>query len=144
MRWGSGGCVNSEPLATAVKACQIYCSIQSVSLLINHLSLVSPYVPKSISLRWQPIQIARVLLNDATVNETVTVGPATKAVVICLRARHIHVCADAEEISLGGAGITTKGEAGEDGVWEPYDEGYGYTKENDANPLYRVQPWQSL
>jgi len=150
---GNGGCMNSEPKAdgTGVMARQIYCSIQSVSLLINYLNPVSPYVPKSISLRWQPIQVARVLLTDQTVNETVTVGPATRAVVICLRDRHAHVCADAEEISLGGAGITSKGAAKAStgtapqliaGEWEPFNKGYGYTDAKE--PEYRVEPWQSL
>ena len=39
-----------------------------------YLNPVSPYVPKSISLRWQPIQTPRVLLTDQTVNETPVSG----------------------------------------------------------------------
>ena len=43
-------------------------------------------------------------------HETISVSPATKALIVLLENEFDHVCADNESLGLAGAGITTYGD----------------------------------
>jgi hypothetical protein len=169
---GSGGMINSSPTGTgSVKARQIYCRITEISLLVGYVNPVGAgYVPKSISLKYNPMQFARELITSATINTTFTVPASTRSIILCLTNRFRHVCADAEEVSLGGAGITSFGKVADaagvthtdvkDGSFVFFNKGYNlsftdagstapkiegsvdYAKITNADK-YQVYPWQS-
>ena len=109
---GAGGAIRGIPTNEAdFKAGQIYVDIKSVSLETEMVFPIEPYVPRSMSYKVQPYRVAVEQLTSDSINSTVVVPASTRAVLVFLRQRFKHVCADREEIGLAGGGIVESGAA---------------------------------
>ena len=86
--------------------------VKDVSL---HVHYVHPaggsYVPRSVSQKIMPFQIAKRQLVNKQVQESFTVSPATKAVLIFLTQERQHVCINNEldARACAGAGVNVLG-----------------------------------
>ena len=107
---GNGGAISGfiPPVAQRTTG-QIYCQIRTVELWTHMIYPVVPYVPKSMSFKYQPFQMSTIQLTSTTVNETVTVPASTRSVALFSRQRFTHICADREELSKAAAGIVEMG-----------------------------------
>eukprot|EP01045_Picozoa_sp_COSAG04_P017339 COSAG04_NODE_1527_length_6459_cov_1.844025_2_plen_735_part_00 len=86
---------SSDPV---VKANQLYLRVKSVQL---HVAYVHPaaqggFIPKSISQKVHPVQVATRQIRTQAINESFTVPVSTVACAIFLRQQFKHSCADAE------------------------------------------------
>jgi hypothetical protein len=86
---------SSDP---SVKANQLYLRVKSVQL---HVAYVHPaaqggFIPKSISQKVHPVQVATRQIRTQAINESFTVPVSTVACAIFLRQQFKHSCADAE------------------------------------------------
>ena len=107
---GNGGAIRGIPTnAAGFKAGQIYVDIKSVSLETEMVFPIEPYVPRSMSYKVQPYHVAVEQLTSDSINSTVVVPASTRAVLVFLRQRFKHICADREEIGLAGGGIVESG-----------------------------------
>ena len=81
----------------------------------------TPYIPKSISIRWAPIQVTTRKIEGSSVTEGFVVPPNTKSVLLFMRQKFSHICADRAELSLAGGGVNVIGAAHN---WKPSDGDY--------------------
>ena len=131
---GGGGALNQVP--TTFKARQVYIRIKDVHLEIAYVQPAAGgdgYIPRSMSQKYNPIAVTHEILSSSTVNMSVNVPPSTRAVILCLRNRFNHVCCDSEEISLGGAGISTYGTAAATGGFTYFNKGYNCIRVRGAD-----------
>jgi hypothetical protein len=91
-------------------------SIESVELHVSYIHPATSYIPKSISIRWAPIQVTTRKVEDTSVNEGFVVPPNTKSVLLFMRQKFAHICADRAELSLAGGGVNIIGKAHN---WKP-------------------------
>jgi hypothetical protein len=92
-----------------IPARQIAVSVESVELHVSYIHPSTPYIPKSISIRWAPIQVTTRKMRGQQVNESFVVPPSTKSVLLFMRQAFQHICADRAELSLAGGGVNIKG-----------------------------------
>ena len=71
-------------------------AIKNVSLQVAYIHPVEPYIPKSISVRYNPIMVAKRQLRSASIQETFVVSPATRAIYVFLVQDLHHLCVDNE------------------------------------------------
>ena len=81
-----------------IKKNQVYLRVKSVQL---HVAYVHPaaqggFIPKSISQKVHPIQVATRQITTQSINQSFTVPVSTVAVAIFLRQQFRHICADTE------------------------------------------------
>ena len=82
----------------------IYVQIASVEFHAFFVSPSIPFVPRSLSIKWSPMQVSTRLLQSNIVNESIVVSPACRMVVCGLRQRVSDIWADKEELGLAGVG----------------------------------------
>ena len=137
----------------SVKMGQIYVQLKECSLHLNYQHPIVPFIPKSVSIRYNPMQVSTHLLTDQTVNLTQIVPPSTRSVYLFMRQRFNHVCADREELSKAAAGIVETGESDAttgrfkyfSSTLTSYRDGEVDSRNVDAgNALYDTQPLQNL
>ena len=84
---------------------QVYCRIKDIAL---HVHYVHPaggsYVPRSVSQKFMPFQVIKRQLRNKVVQESFTVSPSTKAVLVFLTQEQSHLCIDNELDSRARAG----------------------------------------
>jgi hypothetical protein len=83
-------------------------SIESCELHVSYIHPSTPYIPKSISIRWAPIQVTTRKIEGTSVTEGFVVPPNTKSVLLFMRQKFAHICADRAELSLAGGGLPQK------------------------------------
>jgi hypothetical protein len=91
-------------------------SIESVELHVSYIHPATAYIPKSISIRWAPIQVTTRKIEGTSVTEGFVCPPNTKSVLLFMRQKFAHVCADRAELSLAGGGVNIIGKAH---AWQP-------------------------
>ena len=91
-------------------------SIESCELHVSYIHPSTSYIPKSISIRWAPIQVTTRKVEGASVTEGFVVPPNTKSVLLFMRQKFAHICADRAELSLAGGGVNVIGAAH---AWKP-------------------------
>lgn len=66
----------------------------SYDLHVSYIHPSTPYIPKSISIRWAPIQVTTRKIEGSHVTEGFVVPPNTKSVLLFMRQKFSHICAD--------------------------------------------------
>jgi hypothetical protein len=95
---------NDMPAYGSAAAKTIYVQIASVEFHACFVSPSIPFVPRSLSIKWSPMQVSTRLLQSNIVNESIVVSPACRMVVCGLRQRVSDIWADKEELGLAGVG----------------------------------------
>ena len=95
---------NGIPAYGSAAAKTIYVQIASVEFHACFVSPSIPFVPRSLSIKWSPMQVSTRLLQSNIVNESIVVSPACRMVVCGLRQRVSALSADKEELGLAGVG----------------------------------------
>ena len=95
----------------SLKRNTVYCRIKDVSLHVHYIHPVEPYIPKSISIKTNPVTIAKRQLRSDSVQETFVVPPSTRSVLLFLTQDIHHVCADFEldGRAKAGSGVNALG-----------------------------------
>ena len=95
----------------SLKRNTVYCRIKDVSLHVHYIHPVEPYIPKSISIKTNPVTIAKRQLRSDSVQETFVVPPSTRSVLCFLTQDIHHVCADFEldGRAKAGSGVNALG-----------------------------------
>lgn len=85
--------------------------VKEVALHVSYIHPIESFIPKSISLKTNPIQVAKRQLRTQNVQESFTISPSTKAVMCFLVQDFAHLCADAEldGRAKAGAGVNALG-----------------------------------
>ena len=83
---------------------QIYCRVKDVALHVHYIHSPGPRVPMSISQKFMPFTIVKRQLRNKIIQESFTVSPATKAVLVFISQELSHVCIDNELDSRARAG----------------------------------------
>jgi hypothetical protein len=86
-------------------------ALKSAALHISYVHPVEPYIPKSISIKTHPIQVAVRTLRSQTVQETFVVPSSTRSLLVFLKQDIHHLCADREldGQAKAGAGVNALG-----------------------------------
>jgi hypothetical protein len=95
----------------SLKRNTVYCRIKDVSLHVHYIHPVEPYIPKSISIKTNPVTIAKRQLRSDSVQETFVVPPSTRSVLLFLTQDIHHLCADFEldGRAKAGSGVNALG-----------------------------------
>jgi hypothetical protein len=96
-------------------------SIESVELHVSYIHPATMYIPKSISIRWSPIQVTTRKIEGQQIQESFVVPPSTKSVLLFMRQAFSHICADRAELSLAGGGVNILGTKH---TWQPATGAY--------------------
>jgi hypothetical protein len=90
----------------------VYVRIKDVSLHVAMIHPVEPYIPRSISIKTNPVTIAKRQLRTQTVQETFVVPPSTRSVLLFLTQDINHLCADFEldGRAKAGSGVNALGQ----------------------------------
>ena len=97
---------------TTIARNTVYVRIKDVSLHVAMIHPVEPYIPRSISIKTNPVTIAKRQLRTQTVQETFVVPPSTRSVLLFLTQDIHHICADFEldGRAKAGGGVNALGE----------------------------------
>jgi hypothetical protein len=95
----------------SLKRNTVYCRIKDVSLHVHYIHPVESYIPKSISIKTNPVTIAKRQLRSDSVQETFVVPPSCRSVLLFLTQDIHHLCADREldGQAKAGAGVNALG-----------------------------------
>lgn len=90
----------------------VYVRVKDVSLHVAMIHPVQSYIPKSLSIKTNPVTIAKRQLRTQTVQETFVVAPGTRSVLLFLTQDINHICADFEldGRAKAGAGVNALGQ----------------------------------
>jgi hypothetical protein len=105
---------SSASLAIAPRSIAV--SIESVELHVSYIHPATSYIPKSLSIRWAPIQVSTRKIEGDSVAEGFVVPPNTKSVLLFMRQKFAHICADRAELSLAAGGVNIMGTKH---TWQP-------------------------
>ena len=86
-------------------------ALKSAALHVSYVHPIEPYIPKSISIKTHPIQVAVRTLRSQTVQETFVVPSSTRSLLVFLKQDIHHMCADREldGQAKAGAGVNALG-----------------------------------
>ena len=100
-----------ENVPAGLPAGTVAVCLKQVALHVAYVHPVQPYIPKSISIKINPIQVHTRTLRSRSVQETFVVPPSTRSVLIFTRQDIRHLCADREldGAAKAGAGVNAMG-----------------------------------
>jgi hypothetical protein len=84
---------------------------KDIALHVAYIHPVEPYVPRSISLKTMPFTIIKRQLRTKVIQDSFTISPATKAVLVFLTQESPHLCVENEldKRAKAGAGVNALG-----------------------------------
>ena len=120
-----------------VKKNTVYVRIKDISLHVAYVHPVDPYIPNSISIKTNPVTIAKRQLVTDTVQETFVVPPGTRSVLLFLVQDIHHLCADFEldGRAKAGAGVNALGVTNNTtGKFEYFSRAQDAIRDKDTDP----------
>ena len=96
---------------STIKRNTVYVRVKDVSLHVHYIHPVEPFIPKSISIKYNPITVAKRQLRNQNIQETFVVAPSCRALLLFLVQDINHLCADFEldGRAKAGAGVNALG-----------------------------------